>query len=192
MDKKEIYTYEAPFLLYGMNWSTRPDKKFRLAVGSFIEDYNNRVEIIQLNEEQGKFNVEGSFIHPYPTTKIMWIPDKTGSREDLLATTGDYLRLWKVDSSEDTSNNNNNPNVTNSATTSNASNSNNNNVKMSCLLNNNKNSEFCAPLTSFDWNDTGTSKSQRNALNQLALVDPICLSLDGILIVTARTIPRQC
>jgi len=25
---------------------------------------------------------------------------------------------------------------------------------MKCLLNNNKNSEFCAPLTSFDWNET--------------------------------------
>jgi WD40 repeat protein len=27
-------------------------------------------------------------------------------------------------------------------------------VRMTKLLNNNKNSEFCAPLTSFDWNDT--------------------------------------
>lgn len=24
---------------------------------------------------------------------------------------------------------------------------------MECLLNNNKNSDFCAPLTSFDWNE---------------------------------------
>jgi len=28
---------------------------------------------------------------------------------------------------------------------------------MECLLNNNKNSEFCAPLTSFDWNETDPS-----------------------------------
>ena len=41
--KKEIYTYEAPWQIYGMNWSVRPDQKFRLAVGSFIEEYNNRV-----------------------------------------------------------------------------------------------------------------------------------------------------
>lgn len=26
----------------------------------------------------------------------MWIPDKEGTRPDLLATTGDYLRLWEV------------------------------------------------------------------------------------------------
>lgn len=43
--KKEIYTYEAPWQIYGMNWSVRPDQKFRLAVGSFIEEYNNRVRV---------------------------------------------------------------------------------------------------------------------------------------------------
>jgi len=130
-EKKEIYTYEAPWLLYGMNWSVRPDKRFRLAIGSFVEDYNNRVEVIQLNEESGRFQSKGMFVHPYPTTKIMWMPDRIGSREDLLATTGDYLRLWKMppDGSGDQ-------------------------IRMEALLNNNKNSEFCAPLTSFDWNDT--------------------------------------
>merc|ERR1711871_1905306 len=30
-------------------------------------------------------------------------------------------------------------------------------MQMKCLLNNNKNSEFCAPLTSFDWNETDPS-----------------------------------
>jgi hypothetical protein len=47
--KEEIYTYEAPYLLYGMNWSVRDDprKKFRLALGSFIEEYTNKVEVCQ-------------------------------------------------------------------------------------------------------------------------------------------------
>ncbi|KAL1466630.1 hypothetical protein MTO96_042605 [Rhipicephalus appendiculatus] len=44
---------------------------------------------------------------------------------DLLATSGDYLRVWRA--GEDT--------------------------RLECLLNNNKNSDFCAPLTSFDWNE---------------------------------------
>ncbi len=26
-------------------------------------------------------------------------------------------------------------------------------TRLECLLNNNKNSDFCAPLTSFDWNE---------------------------------------
>ena len=41
--KKEIYRYSAPWQLYGMNWSVRPDRRFRIAVGSFIEDYSNKV-----------------------------------------------------------------------------------------------------------------------------------------------------
>jgi WD repeat-containing protein 68 len=59
----------------------------------------------------------------------MWIPDKNNSREDLLATTGDALRLWKVNDKA-------------------------NAVKMHTLLSNSKNNEFGAPLTSFDWNET--------------------------------------
>jgi len=124
--KKEIYTYTAPWLIYGMNWSNRKDKPFRLALGSFIEEYNNKVEIVQLNEETQAFETVGEAVnHPYPTTKIMWAPE--GTDKDLLATTGDYLRIWDVD--EDGT------------------------IKQKCLLNNHRESEFCAPLTSFDWNE---------------------------------------
>lgn len=41
--RKEIYKYEAPWMVYAMNWSIRPDKRFRLALGSFVEEYNNKV-----------------------------------------------------------------------------------------------------------------------------------------------------
>lgn len=41
--RKEIYKYVAPWPLYSMNWSVRPDKRFRLALGSFVEEYNNKV-----------------------------------------------------------------------------------------------------------------------------------------------------
>ena len=41
--RKEIYKYEAPWTVYSMNWSVRRDKKFRLALGSFIEEYTNKV-----------------------------------------------------------------------------------------------------------------------------------------------------
>ncbi|KAH9366824.1 hypothetical protein HPB48_021126 [Haemaphysalis longicornis] len=40
--RKEIYKYEAPWTVYSMNWSVRPDRRFRLALGSFIEEYNNK------------------------------------------------------------------------------------------------------------------------------------------------------
>lgn len=46
--RKEIYKYEAPWTVYSMNWSVRPDKRFRLALGSFIEEYNNKVKLFKL------------------------------------------------------------------------------------------------------------------------------------------------
>ncbi len=67
-----------------------------------------------------------------------------GAFPDLLATSGDYLRVWQTGDSG---------------------------TRLECLLNNvrsskknirkniygnfiqNKNSDFCAPLTSFDWNE---------------------------------------
>ena len=57
--RKEIYTYQAPWLIYSMNWSVRVDQKFRLAVGSFLEDYTNKIEIVQLNEDKGEFETKG-------------------------------------------------------------------------------------------------------------------------------------
>ncbi|VDO97496.1 unnamed protein product [Schistosoma mattheei] len=125
--RKEIYRYNAPWCIFSMNWSVRPDKRFRLAVGSFIEEYNNKVQVIYLDDEQGEFVVQSTFAHHYPTSKIMWIPDTKCIFPDLLATSGDYLRVWRINEDSE--------------------------VKNECLLNNNKNSDYCAPLTSFDWNE---------------------------------------
>ncbi|CDW52031.1 DDB1 and CUL4 associated factor 7 [Trichuris trichiura] len=142
--RKEVYRYESPWNLYAMNWSIRPDQKFRIAVGSFIEEYSNkvsgrlfdqfldtaaRVQIIQLDEEAGEFINTAQFDHPYPATKLMWIPDVRGQCSDLLATSADYLRVYRLSSDG---------------------------VTMECLLNNllkNRTSDYCAPLTSFDWNE---------------------------------------
>eukprot|EP00003_Mantamonas_plastica_P004227 TRINITY_DN1334_c0_g1_i7.p1 TRINITY_DN1334_c0_g1~~TRINITY_DN1334_c0_g1_i7.p1 ORF type:complete len:296 (+),score=66.34 TRINITY_DN1334_c0_g1_i7:27-890(+) len=125
--KKEIYTFKAPWTIYGMGWSVQNSEDFRIAIGSFIEDYTNKVDVMELKDEE--FVKVGSFDHPYPTTKIMWNPDKNGV--DLIGTTGDYMRLWKV--SED------------------------GNIKKELVMNNNKNTDFCAPLTSFDWSTTATN-----------------------------------
>uniref|UniRef100_A0A1I8J5K4 DDB1- and CUL4-associated factor 7 n=1 Tax=Macrostomum lignano TaxID=282301 RepID=A0A1I8J5K4_9PLAT len=122
--KKEIYKYEAPWPVYSMNWSA-----FGWRLGSFVEEYNNKLQIVALDDERGELTCRSTFDHPYPTTRIMWMPDSKGSAgsADLLATSGDYLRVWRVVSDTET--------------------------KLECLLNNNKNSDFCAPLTSFDWNE---------------------------------------
>jgi WD repeat-containing protein 68 len=126
----QLYEYEAPWTVYSLDWSWREDKPYRLAIGSFIEKYKNKIEIIQLIKDPvndlWSFEMKGSFDHPYPTTKTMWFPSRSGmSSKDLLATAGDYLRIW---------------NVTESG------------IKMDTILNSNATSEYCAPLTSCDWN----------------------------------------
>mmetsp|Transcript_13911 Transcript_13911/g.23585 ORF Transcript_13911/g.23585 Transcript_13911/m.23585 type:complete len:327 (+) Transcript_13911:66-1046(+) len=125
-----IYTYQAPWCIYGLAWSQRPEahSRFRLAIGSFIEEYTNKIQIIQRNADTNALEKIGEFNHPYPATKVMWSPAKD-TEYDSLATTGDYLRIWKVSPEgvvEDPPS----------------------------LLNNNSKSEYCAPLTSFDWNET--------------------------------------
>jgi hypothetical protein len=42
--RKEIYTYKAPWTTYALGWSHKdPSSRFRLAVGSFKEEYSNQV-----------------------------------------------------------------------------------------------------------------------------------------------------
>jgi len=66
--RKEIYKYEAPWTVYSMNWSVRPDKRFRLALGSFVEEYNNKVsspwwlvEIIRMRWTCSRWSFESYF-----------------------------------------------------------------------------------------------------------------------------------
>ena len=71
--------------------------KFRLAIGSFMEVYNNQVAIIQYDPEKDVLVQKAMFNHSYPATKIMWHPKSSQSNTpDLLATTADYLRLFEV------------------------------------------------------------------------------------------------
>jgi len=63
--------------------------------------------------------------HPYPATKVQWAPESLATK-DLFATTGDYLRLWNVHGDHD--------------------------IRSECMLVDAKGNEYCAPITSFDWN----------------------------------------
>lgn len=113
--RKEIYNYEIPSnaIAYSMAWSRRPGgHNFKLAVSTYREEYINHIHIIKKdgmgaggdgssssNSKADDGSNGGSnftkvieFDHPYPPTKIMWAPKAITDR-DLLATTGDYLRL---------------------------------------------------------------------------------------------------
>ena len=71
--RAEIYTYNAKDMIFSLAWSVRKDKKFRLAAGSFVEEYQNKVEILYLDETKGEFGLSEpalSFSHPFPATKV--------------------------------------------------------------------------------------------------------------------------
>lgn len=55
-----------------------------------------------VDDDTGKFTSDPRlrFKHPYPATKLMFIPDKDCVHPDLIATTGDYLRIWQVKEDE--------------------------------------------------------------------------------------------
>ena len=74
-EKKQIYTYESDFNLYAINFSNKKERDLRLSLGSFIEDTQNKIEIIKLNDDKGEFERCCVFEHEDPPTKIMWIPD---------------------------------------------------------------------------------------------------------------------
>ena len=85
-----------PRVLHG-SFNTNPILLLPLrAIQSPVEDYSNKVAIIQLDEEKDAFVVRSTMDHPYPTTRIQWAPESMSDSRDLLATSGDYLRLWHV------------------------------------------------------------------------------------------------
>ncbi|GLU24112.1 hypothetical protein SLE2022_400730 [Rubroshorea leprosula] len=96
--RSEIYTYEAPWHICAMNWSVRRDKKHRLSIASLLEHYPNRVEIVQLDDSNGEIRSDPNlaFEHPYLPTKTIFIPDKECQKPDLLATSSDFLRIWRI------------------------------------------------------------------------------------------------
>ena len=76
----QVITYFAPWIIYALGFSAHPNYPYRLAIGSFLEDIKNEVEIVQLNIEGNQaFEKKVSFEHTYPPTKLMWIPDKVAT-----------------------------------------------------------------------------------------------------------------
>ncbi|XP_058105046.1 protein TRANSPARENT TESTA GLABRA 1 [Magnolia sinica] len=119
------YSYESPFPIYALAFNSHN----RLALGSFNEEYSNKIQILSFDHQvDPTFIPTVSFDHPYPPTKLMFHP----SNPKLLASSGDFLRLWDIpsDGSDPSPD-----------------------LPPKTILNNSKTSEFSAPLTSFDWND---------------------------------------
>ncbi|RWW11249.1 hypothetical protein BHE74_00056588 [Ensete ventricosum] len=130
------FTFDSPHPVYAMAFSPSPfavasscsavaAASPRLALGSFVEEYGNRVDVVAFDEDALAFRPDPalSFDHPYPPTKLMFHPRPL---PPLLASASDSLRLWHLGPET---------------------------AELRSVLDNSKSSGYCAPLTSFDWND---------------------------------------
>ncbi|KAM1196960.1 hypothetical protein ACFX2I_008622 [Malus domestica] len=131
--KAGVHTYISQWPIYSLAWSVRHDKPSRLAIGSFIEDYGNKVELVQFNQDTSDFATDNrlTFDHPYAPTNLMFFPSEDTTNPDLIATSGDYLRLWEIHDDR---------------------------IELKSLLNSNRSSEFNSAITSFDWVECDTRR----------------------------------
>ncbi|KAK1990706.1 WD40 repeat-like protein [Colletotrichum falcatum] len=159
--------YLAPWALYAFDWCKWPPQgngAGKLAVGSYLEDGHNYIQILDTQMvptpndvyQPGtpKFNLEFSKVaeatHSYPVTRLLWEPPSSQKQStDLLATSGDHLRLWSLPSENPASQSNSitrqarDPAITK--------------LTPLALLSNSKTPDHTAPLTSLDWNTVSPS-----------------------------------
>ncbi|KIJ49380.1 hypothetical protein M422DRAFT_74518 [Sphaerobolus stellatus SS14] len=122
MPQSTSLEYEAPWPIYGLDWcktwppgQMRPRNAFRLAISSYTEDYRNRIAVVGLQDERALLDDEihegysdfvllAETMHGYPATKLQWQPSSASTFNwamkppsvELLATTGDALRIWDL------------------------------------------------------------------------------------------------
>lgn len=124
---KQIYTYNADWVIYALDFSWRENAEYRLAIGSLRESLDNEIKIIKLSADPSEdFVCSATFHHNFPATKLLWLPSKSTAHPDLMATSSDILRIWEVDDQHGQ-------------------------VNPKSELKDSSQS-FSAPLTSFDWN----------------------------------------
>ncbi|KAG8071868.1 hypothetical protein GUJ93_ZPchr0006g44116 [Zizania palustris] len=132
------FTCELPYSIYALAFSPSAPV---LAAGSFLEDVHNRVSLLSfdpVHPSAASFRALPalSFDHPYPPTKLQFHP-RPASAPHLLASSSDALRLWLAPLDD----------LSPSAAPA--------PPELRSVFDNRKTSasEFCAPLTSFDWNE---------------------------------------
>ncbi|KAL8995008.1 MAG: hypothetical protein Q9188_006907 [Gyalolechia gomerana] len=164
--------YVAPWPVYAFDWCKWPvqpqstgEAAGKMAIGSYVEDGHNFIQILDTHatlesdesSEDGpqhglEFVKTAEATHSYPVTRILWEPASSQKQStDLLATSGDHLRLWSLPSQ---------PSYNPSNSISRSSNSNQpapQKLTPLALLSNSKSPEHTAPLTSLDWNTLSPS-----------------------------------
>ncbi|KAI9807928.1 MAG: hypothetical protein M1825_005234 [Sarcosagium campestre] len=166
--------YLAPWAVYAFDWCKWPVPgggahvgAGKVALGSYLEDGHNFIQILETratpqsstdltSPAASPYGVDfikmAEATHSYPVTRILWEPPSSQKQStDLLATSGDHLRLWSLP-----------PNATSPNASSITRTINNRDpapYKLTplALLSNSKSPEHTAPLTSLDWNTLSPS-----------------------------------
>ncbi|PPJ52604.1 hypothetical protein CBER1_11040 [Cercospora berteroae] len=156
--------YLAPFPTYAFDWCKWPVQggsgAGKIAVGSYLEDPHNFIQILDTHITPQDVNVPGQAPYgieyskvaeatcAYPVTRILWEPPSSQkSSTDLLATSGDHLRLWSLPAPSTP----HSSHINRSAST-NIRDPAPQKLQPLALLSNSKTPEHTAPLTSLDWN----------------------------------------
>lgn len=157
--------YIAPWATYAYDWCKWPvhngNSCGKMAVASYLEDPHNFIQI--LDTQMVSQDVSSPGVPPfaldfvkvaeatcaYPVTRISWEPPSSSNQStDLLATSGDHLRLWSLPQSQQSL-------ISSSINRSSAANQRDpgpQKLQPLALLSNSKTPEHTAPLTSLDWN----------------------------------------
>ncbi|KAK3346151.1 WD40-repeat-containing domain protein [Lasiosphaeria hispida] len=156
--------YMAPWALYAFDWckwAPQSNGAGKLAIGSYLEDGHNFIQILdtQLSPTPSdvytpggsKYSMDFTRVaeatHSYPVTRLLWEPPSSQKQStDLLATSGDHLRLWSLPSDPQA------PAVGSSITSRNGRDQPVTKLTPLALLSNSKTPDHTAPLTSLDWN----------------------------------------
>ncbi|KAJ4357531.1 uncharacterized protein N0V89_002107 [Didymosphaeria variabile] len=158
-------SYLTPWPAYAFDWCKwnvhGGNGAGKMAVGSYLEDTHNFIQILDTHLTPQDVSSPGAPQYgleytrvaeatcSYPVTRILWEPPSTQKQStDLLATSGDHLRLWSLPQGTG-------PQTSNTITRSSSVNTRDpppQKLTPLALLSNSKTPEHTAPLTSLDWN----------------------------------------
>ncbi|EXJ79328.1 hypothetical protein A1O3_08830 [Capronia epimyces CBS 606.96] len=155
--------YTAPWPIYAVDWCKWPQRSNngsagKVAIGSYLEDNHNHIQILDTQRSQidpdyphGELGLEfvktAEATHAYPVTRILWEPPSSNKQTtDLLATSGDHLRLWSLPNEQLSYASNSITRPANAKSPPLAK------LAPLALLSNSKSPEHTAPITSLDWN----------------------------------------
>lgn len=159
--------YLAPFPTYAYDWCKWPlmggNSAGKMAVGSYLEDPHNFIQILDTQITPTEASSSGGPAQhglsytkvaeatcAYPVTRILWEPPSSQKQStDLLATSGDHLRLWSLPQQPATPLAGSNINRSAGANMRDPAPQ---KLQPLALLSNSKTPEHTAPLTSLDWN----------------------------------------